>query len=867
MQALSIALSIYSLIVLSFVLHSCLFENRGYNMRARSMRILIILCMIGTMFDLIGYAMAPFLLDFPLRWVINAAAILVGLWFSVAFCFYVIGCIKMHSEMSIVWASVSFISGMIFTMIILAALPFRLVFYYDEGIFVPGPLYDVSLLASVILALYALVIIFFHAKVIGLHDVVVLCLYIVFPVIAVGIETCLPELSLTYPGMAVATLFLYLMIQAKEVQESRVEEVEAKTSAQKQSEFLALMSHEIRTHVNAMTGLNEMVLRETNERKIYDYALNIHNSGKNLLSVVDDILDSASIRANRLTIVPAPYETYQLGEAFYRFGKIVGQKEGVEFILQADENMPIGLVGDLTRLEQIINNLVSNAVKYTDDGYVKFILGYEKIDNESVYLKIEVEDTGIGIKEANIPRILDIEDYLIDKKSKFAEGTGLGIMITKSLLELMDSSLEITSTYGEGSVFSFRVKQQVSDWIPIGKMGVRQMMANSNDDRPLMMAPSAQILLVDDYKLNNLVCEGLLKPFRVNCDSVESGEKALKMCAVKHYDLIFMDQMMPIMDGVECLHRIRRESLLNRDTPIIAVTANVVSGNRSNLIEEGFTEYIAKPVDPKRLEQILMNFLPQEFIVWGRREKEIAELSSIRTTAGYTGSAEPAEQIRRVDSFVAREEREKDMIAPAAKSEMDKLRGISMLLVNQAAGQIGDEKLYVELVKEFYDNREKTASDIRSAYDAKDIKNYTIYVHGLKSSARIIGAYELSDEAKKLEEAGHAEDQDTIRAYTDTLSAHFDELCLKLGEVFASGDGGQKDVIAFSENEWRVLLLRLKECADDFDLQGMENVLSELLNYEVDDAREALVKSLRTYVQNMDYEEVSQAATEYLSES
>ena len=413
-----------------------------------------------------------------------------------------------------------------------------------------------------------------------------------------------------------------------ELEEANIRLENASTA---KSTFLANMSHEIRTPINAVLGMDEMILRECTDKQILEYANDIDSAGHQLLSLVNDILDFSKIESGKMELHPVEYELFSIMNDCYNMIFMRAKRKELEFIVKNDPDIPAFLYGDEVRIRQIIMNLLTNAVKYTKDGSVKLMFGFEKIDEENIKLIISVKDTGIGISEDNQKYLFDSFKRIDEKRNRNIEGTGLGLTITKKFTEMMNGSISVESVLYEGSTFTVSIPQKVADKATVGhfdeRLNRKADRANEAADRikeeskkDRFTAPHARILVVDDVKMNLNVVRLLLKNTGVQMDLAASGEECLKYTRVKSYDLILMDHMMPIMDGIEALKRVRSQADgLNTETPVVALTANALVGAQEMYLEEGFASYLSKPVKSTDLEQCLLKLLPADKIV---REKQ-----------------------------------------------------------------------------------------------------------------------------------------------------------------------------------------------------------------------------------------------------
>lgn len=547
----------------------------------------------------------------------------------------------------------------------------------------------------------------------------------------------------------------------------------AEAASEAKSSFLSNMSHEIRTPINAVLGMNEMILRESSEPQILEYSNTIMSAGNTLLSLVNDILDFSKIEAGKMEILPVQYNLSSVINDLVNMIIHKAQEKKLDFKVIVDENIPDLLYGDEIRIKQCVTNILTNAVKYTEKGEVRLEVGYEVLERDeragdgaassdsnsflgAIALTFRVVDTGIGIKEEDLQKLYSPFERIEEIRNRSIEGTGLGMSIVKKLLALMDTRLVVKSVYGEGSDFSFTVQQRVCNFEPIGDFEKRykQLVSARAEYHEAFTAPDARILVVDDTRMNLTVIKGLLKRTLIQIETAESGQEALQMVTSEKYDLIFLDHRMPQMDGIETLAAMRKlEDNLNSDTLCIALTANAVAGAREFYLEAGFADYISKPVDPSRLENMLMTYLPKEKVVpqSGKSADASSELSS-------------------------------------AKSPLFSYRGIDAAA---AIENCGGEDIALEALEDFKANLPEKKHLIKEYLDSTDIRNFTIQVHSLKSSARIIGAAELSRRAAELEELGNkwcdesalVEDSASSAVVSNTLLAIREKALLLLGMI------------------------------------------------------------------------------------
>ncbi len=377
--------------------------------------------------------------------------------------------------------------------------------------------------------------------------------------------------------------------------------------------FLANMSHEIRTPINVIQGMNEVILRDFKDPKLTEYSESIQSSAQSLLAIVNGVLDFSKIEAGKLEIVPTSYDVRVLLGNLMNIFKERAERKGLQFNTDIDENMPHYLMGDAVRIQQVIINILDNAIKYTSEGHVT-LRAVCKPSETNTTLIVSVEDSGIGIKEEDIPRLFTSFERVDKEHTSTIEGIGLGLNITKQLVKLMDGELKVFSVYGQGSVFTVILPQKTYHpmELPTDDEPENEKRHNAEND---FTAPDAKILLVDDSKTNLMVAEALMSPIQAKMTSVLSGEECLKRVKEEHYDIIFLDHRMPGMDGIETLNQIKTVENKCADTPIIVLTANAVNDAKDYYIELGFDDFLSKPIDSKKMEDIIKKYLPPEFVI------------------------------------------------------------------------------------------------------------------------------------------------------------------------------------------------------------------------------------------------------------
>ena len=507
-----------------------------------------------------------------------------------------------------------------------------------------------------------------------------------------------------------------------EAEKHTAEEAKAQADAanRSKSDFLANMSHEIRTPINAVLGMNEMILRESTNENVRTYAHNVDSAGKNLLAIINDILDFSKIEAGRMELVEAPYSLSSVLNDVCNMVSFRAGSKHLAFAVTVDENMPDRYRGDEVRVRQIITNLLNNAVKYTEQGTVSLDVRFEE-----PCLVVSVKDTGIGIREEDRKKLFSKFERVDLEHTNTIEGTGLGLAITGNLLSLMQGKITVESEYGKGSTFTAQIPQEVLSSEPVGDFQekLQQAIRDGQTYHEAFRAPGARVLVVDDTEMNLVVMEGLLKQTMVLLELASSGAQALKLAQDTRYDLILMDQRMPEMDGTQTLQNIRKqEGGANRSTPVICLTADAVQGARDRYLKEGFTDYLSKPVEGRALEQTLIKYLPVEKVVFVPKDAQAFPEAVIEETPG----------IRAVYD------------------------NVPSLAYGEAIRLLATEQLVEKTLRQFLEDALSKAEEIERYYKEEDWENYTILVHALKSSARMIGAGSLSEAAAYLEQCGNA---------------------------------------------------------------------------------------------------------------
>lgn len=679
--------------------------------------------------------------------------------------------------------------------------------------------------------------------------------------------------------------------------------LEIEKASKMKSDFLANMSHEIRTPMNAVIGLADLAMREEMPHAVREYIHQIKASSKNLLVIINDILDFSKIESGKMDIVEVEYEPMSVIQDLTSIvNSRIGEKP-IEFTMDISPEMPKKLYGDNVRIHQIMLNLLTNAVKFTQEGEVHFKMDFEKRDDNSIVLKVDIADTGIGIKEQDMHKLFNSFQQVDSKRNRNIEGTGLGLAITQQLLELMGGKVSVKSEYNKGTTFSFEVPQKVvdpspvmpkhekpikvaillenryvkaqlfrdlehigaecvdlgsssrddlqTDYFIVGKMfftqTIQDFLAKHPDTQCLVIvpydsidvvdipnvrviskpvyslslynamgihdiqiggdsaasesfafiAPEAQILIVDDNSVNLTVASGLLAPLKMKIDTAQSAAAAIENIHHIKYDLIFMDHMMPEVDGIEATHIIRRLVPSYKDVPIIALTANAIGGAREMFIREGMNDFVAKPIDLKDALAKLRKWLPSEKIVPVDKNGEAFSEDSGEAD-GMTGKTYEISDIKELN-------------------------------VENALLMLGSESLFRIVLTEYYNSIEKKAHTILDHKAAENWRNYTIEVHALKSASRQVGADHIADLAAEMEKAGNDGNIALINEKTDELIEEYLRLHKALGKYFADDPDVEVRVAEFEDIV--VLLDRMHEALDNYDTLQIDEVIDEMSKF------------------------------------
>ena len=530
------------------------------------------------------------------------------------------------------------------------------------------------------------------------------------------------------------------------IEELQAAKKKAEEANDARAKFMSNMSHEIRTPMNAIVGMTEIMLRHDMSARQKEYMESIKNSGDALLDIVNDILDFSKIESGKMTLTEADYMPRTvLNDLRMLLMNRIGEKD-IELQYEIDDKIPNCLYGDAAHLRQVILNICNNAIKFTEKGYVKLRVEVKKIQGNSIELLFSVKDSGQGIRQENLEAIFESFQRVDTTKNRSVEGTGLGLTISNEFVRMMGGKMSVQSEYEEGSTFSFYIMQK------IGKKASDNATQELSDNRMTYLYPGAKVLIVDDNELNLKVAGGLLEPLKMELDFAKSGMEAIEKTKNTQYDLIFMDHMMPGMDGVETMKLLHKDkSGLNHATPVVVLTANAIAGCKDLYLKEGFVDYISKPVDVMKLDRILRTYLKSSLIldaVLTQDKEETTEsvcLDLDVKAKAQVSQIGQAEEVQGVE--------QNSMNAEQSTVHIDRAIGLQYCL---------DDELYHQVLESYLEQGQDYKAQLPVYYETKQWKEYAIVAHAIKSSSLSIGAVTLSDLAKEQEFLGKDENEEEI---------------------------------------------------------------------------------------------------------
>lgn len=594
------------------------------------------------------------------------------------------------------------------------------------------------------------------------------------------------------------------------------------------SAFLANMSHEIRTPMNAIVGLSDIIMEESKGRKVYEYVCDIKASAHNLLALINDILDLSKVEAGKMELITTQYHVKALVKEVLNMMDIVASQHGLMVESEYDMTIPCGYFGDEGRIKQILVNLLNNALKFTRKGYVRIsVSGRPGETEDTERLAFRVQDTGCGIREEDLERIFENFNQLDSKRNRSAEGTGLGLSITRRLAELMQGTVKVESVYGKGSTFTVEIEQRIADARPLSEVPETE----SRVEEPLepFTVKDYRILVVDDNLINRKVARSFLQTYGLEITEAESGMEALELVHRTKFDIIFMDHMMPVMDGIETTQKIRTECGENgRQSLIIALTANAMEGVRENFLASGFQDFLAKPLDRRAMHKMLLKWIPEE--------KRIAGGSWI-------------------ENLQANNDRFREII----------VEGID---TDEVAGHYGGSiEEYNELLQLYCLDGKRKLKVLQELWEEQDYEGYGIEVHALKSASANVGAVRLSSRAKEQEKAVNRGDREFVDGHVSKLLEEYGEQLMHIQRYLdenrrqAEASTKKKEI---GKAELRQEIESALSSLEDFQARECAHKIEEIMDCRLEDAIETELAKIREQLRLYEDEAAEQMLRELL---
>lgn len=644
-----------------------------------------------------------------------------------------------------------------------------------------------------------------------------------------AIEYFKPNLFMTDLCIMLFSIILFLVVENPDVKNVIKMEQEKKAAIElshEKSLFISTVSHELRTPMNAIIGMTELLENTTLTNKQQEYAQNIKIASNSLLLIVNDILDYNKMDNKKLSIIP---EQYNLQELLKEIKIIINtriENKPIVFNTSIKSNYynQFNLIGDKGRLKQILINLLNNAAKFTESGEINLETWQTAKDSNHILLYFKVSDTGQGIKKEDLSKLFTAFGQVDKEKNKNKEGTGLGLVICKELVELQEGEITVRSEYGKGTEFVFFVKQEISEKI------IKNENENTNNIFYNFIAPTANVLVVDDNRMNLNVAKGLFELYKINTILVENGFKAIEILKEMKFDIIFMDKMMPEISGEKTIEKIYKTFGQNFKTPIVALTADITEESITSMKEVGCVDFISKPIDKELLKKILIKYIDKD-------------------------------KINYIDNINKECIKEKQKEIYNFKPILDIETGIQLC---------GSEKTFLNTITLFIETYPEKENLIKEYIETNQLENFTIEVHSMKTSMKLIGSQSLSERFKEMEEQGKAAQIKVIKNKIETLLEDSRLLYDQIYDIYITNKKSkeklQKQIAEASEEELKKHILTIKEANENFDLTNMDKTVEILNNYQFDEKFSQLLNRLKNKIATVDIEEINNICNKILED-